>query len=280
MGSERADAETVRRALCCSRPGCECQRLRRNRHCPVSRHGRGRGDVNPSLSVTSNEGDVLVHCHGGCSQEAVIDALRERELWPRGMGGSSYPPNTPATLQPCNLANYGAAKGLPVDFLVGLGLSDVNYLGRPAIRIPYAGADGTEGPVRFRLALGKGADGTDDRFRWKSGSKLQLYGLNRLGAARRDGSITLVEGESDAQTLWLHSEPAAGVPGAGNWRNDRDAPHLDDIGIINVVVEPDGGGVALLESLRRSGLRDQIRVVRLGAHKDQWPLPGRPRALP
>lgn len=188
-----------------------------------------------------------------------------------GGGGVLLPPEytcNRATVQPCNLANYGAAKGLPVDFLVGLGLSDVNYLGRPAIRMPYPGADGTEGPVRFRLALGKGADGTDDRFRWKSGSKLQLYGLNRLGAARRDGSITLVEGESDAQTLWLHSEPAAGVPGANNWRDDRDAPHLDDIGIINVVVEPDGGGVALLESLKRSRLRDQIRVVRLGAYKD------------
>jgi hypothetical protein len=209
-----------------------------------------------------------VHCHGGCSQEAVIDALRERGLWPREKTGSSYPPNTLATLQPCNLANYGAAKGLPVDFLVGLGLSDVNYLGRPAVRIPYAGADGTEGPVRFRLALGTGADGTDDRFRWKSGSKLQLYGLNRLAAARRDGSITLVEGESDAQTLWLHSEPAVGVPGANNWREERDASHLDDIGTINVVVEADSGGAALLNSLKRSRLRDQIRVVRLGAHKD------------
>jgi len=161
--------EAVRAAFACGHTGCTCSRPKSNVHCPA------HNDTSPSLSVTVGpDGKTLVHCHGGCSQEAVIDALRERELWPRGMGGSSYPPNTPATLQPCNLANYGAAKGLPVDFLVGLGLSDVNYLGRPAIRIPYAGADGTEGPVRFRLALGKGADGTDDRFRWKSGSKVRL----------------------------------------------------------------------------------------------------------
>ncbi len=39
-------------------------------------------DRNPSLSVSEGrDGTVLVHCHGGCSQEAVIDALRGCGLW-------------------------------------------------------------------------------------------------------------------------------------------------------------------------------------------------------
>ena len=40
-------------------------------------------DSNPSLSITDAVGGrVLVRCHAGCSQDAVIDALRARGLWP------------------------------------------------------------------------------------------------------------------------------------------------------------------------------------------------------
>lgn len=36
-----------------------------------------------SLSITDGpNGTVLVKCHAGCAQEAVIDALRNRGLWP------------------------------------------------------------------------------------------------------------------------------------------------------------------------------------------------------
>ena len=39
-------------------------------------------DHDPSLSLTDRNGRVLVCCFGGCSQTAVIGALRERGLWP------------------------------------------------------------------------------------------------------------------------------------------------------------------------------------------------------
>ena len=38
-------------------------------------------DLRPSLSVTSRDGLVLVHCHAGCTQSAVIGALRRQGLW-------------------------------------------------------------------------------------------------------------------------------------------------------------------------------------------------------
>ncbi len=38
-------------------------------------------DLRPSLSVTSRDGRVLVHCHAGCPQSAVIGALRREGLW-------------------------------------------------------------------------------------------------------------------------------------------------------------------------------------------------------
>jgi putative DNA primase/helicase len=39
-------------------------------------------DYNPSLSVTDKHGLVLVHCHAGCEQEVVIEALKALGCWP------------------------------------------------------------------------------------------------------------------------------------------------------------------------------------------------------
>ena len=37
----------------------------------------------PSLSISLGEdGRVLLHCHAGCTQDEVIDALRNKGLWP------------------------------------------------------------------------------------------------------------------------------------------------------------------------------------------------------
>ncbi|HZZ21491.1 MAG TPA: toprim domain-containing protein [Roseiarcus sp.] len=38
-------------------------------------------DLRPSLSVTPRDGRVLVHCHAGCTQSAVVGALRRQGLW-------------------------------------------------------------------------------------------------------------------------------------------------------------------------------------------------------
>lgn len=43
--------------------------------CPVPGHGRGRGDQNPSLSISLEDDKVLWHCKAGCSQEDVLAAL-------------------------------------------------------------------------------------------------------------------------------------------------------------------------------------------------------------
>lgn len=41
-------------------------------------------DDNPSLSISEADGKILLHCHAGCTQAAVIEALRERGLWFEG----------------------------------------------------------------------------------------------------------------------------------------------------------------------------------------------------
>lgn len=162
----------------------------------------------------------------------------------------------------CTLAAYAERKGLPVEFLHGLGLRDTRNYDLPAIRMPYLTEGGVEGAVRFRTGLDRVA-GDDQRFKWKSGSKLLLFGLWRLPDARLADQVTLVEGESDCHTLWCHGLTALGIPGATNWNEQRDAPHLDDIATIYLVVEPDNGGKAMLDWLAVSRIRDRVRLVRM-----------------
>ena len=45
-------------------------------HCPAHE------DRTPSLSIDeTRDGKILVHCHAGCTQNSVIDALKDSGLW-------------------------------------------------------------------------------------------------------------------------------------------------------------------------------------------------------
>ncbi len=239
-------------------------------------------DGNNSLSLgVGDDGRALLKCHAGCATQRVIAAvgLRMVDLFPpsakskirrtgagQGKGGEGEPTppnNAPAPRRAgLTVAQYAAAKKLDADRLRASALSDRSYYGTPAVRIAYVDEAGNEVAVRFRLALEK-SEAADDRFRWKSGAKPCLYGLNRLAVARESGYAVLVEGESDCHTLWHHGEPALGIPGATNWREERDAAHLDGIGVVYLVVEPDKGGEAVIKWVSTSKIRDCVRLVDL-----------------
>jgi hypothetical protein len=226
-------------------------------------------DHEASLSVAETcGGKVLVCCHAGCSAEQVLAALglTLRDLFPdedRRAGGFGAPRDARATVQPasgCTLADYAAEKRLPIEFLSGLGLADA-HLGKVAVvRTPYRGPAGLEEAVQFRLELHKRADGSDNRFRFKNGTKPCPYGLDRLDDARSQGTIALVEGTSDAQTLWYHGIAALGLPGAASWL-DTWADYLEGIARIIVSVEPDKGGETLRAKLATSRIRDHVWLV-------------------
>ena len=49
--------------------------------CPVTSHGKGRGDRNPSLSIADgDDGKLLVRCFAGCNSLDVLAELRRRGL--------------------------------------------------------------------------------------------------------------------------------------------------------------------------------------------------------
>ncbi|NLG50145.1 MAG: hypothetical protein GX552_08565, partial [Chloroflexi bacterium] len=152
-------------------------------------------------------------------------------------GGDNVPP--PPS---CTLEDYAAAKHLPPEFLQGLGLETIYLKGRPALKLPYLNSEGAEWYVRFRLCLSG-----ENRFRWRSGSKVSPYGLWRLDKARKAGYIFLVEGESDAQTLWYHNLPALGIPGADTFKPEW-AEYLTGL-TVYAWQEPDQGGKTFIEKV-------------------------------
>jgi len=184
------------------------------------------------------------------------------------MRKSSDPPAQTPTRQhiPCTLQAYAEAKALPAEFLGRLGLSEITYDGSPAVRIPYFDQDGNETAVRIRLALQKHPD-RDDRFRWRKGSKPNLYGLWRLPRITNAGYVVLVEGESDCHTLWHHGIEALGIPGASSWK-DEWTGHLEGVPKVYAIIESDEGGAALWERLAASPLREKLHRVDLDGAKD------------
>ena len=211
--------------------------------------------------------DLIIHTVGGTqSSERARTRARpsdgvEKVRRPRSKTRSKRASVHPGT--GCSLSEYARAKRLPTEFLVSHGLRDVRYLRASAVSFPYFANDGSDPAIRFRIAL----DG-HDRFRWRTGSKPRLYGLHRLADAHRAGYVVIVEGESDTLTLWYSDFPAVGLPGAGNWSEQRDAALFDGMTTIFIIREPDQGGAAVMNWLKRSAIAPRVRVVHLPGAKD------------
>ena len=243
---------------------------------------------NPSLSLKAESGRLLLHCFAGCRPEDLVSemGLEMKALFSEGGGGSSIPPCTPARLHAkkekphingqngraegdarsdhgCTLKEYSVEKKLPIEFLRGLGLRDVTYQEKPAVRIPYPNEEGQEVGVRFRVSLDSA-----EKFKWRSGDKPGPYRLRLPGETHSARYVVLVEGESDCHTLWFHEIPALGIPGATNWR-DGWATCLDGIEKIYASIEPDQGGETLRERLTDcEAIRERLHLLELGEHKD------------
>jgi putative DNA primase/helicase len=226
---------------------------------------------------------VLAKCHAGCTIEEIVAALglAKRDLFDdREEGGVRGSINRATAQQGCTVADYAAAKRLPEDFLGSLGISDYkdNRWSNRVLRIPYRGRGG-----------GRGRSQAADHGRWRDALAQGIEALPvrplAQGVARLHGcwrgwhpptpEVVLVEGESDCHTLWHHGIPALGIPGAGNWREQRDAENLSDFGRIFVVIEPDKGGEAVLGWLAPAG----SSAARAAGSASQEPPPSAGRRL-
>jgi hypothetical protein len=238
--------------------------------CPLPDHGQGRGDRNPSVSVTEGSDNcALVHCQAGCETGDIVAAwgLTMADLFEHRnghRGGESYTPSeNGSTDQPATLENYAAYVGLPIEYLKSLSLEQYYRLGKPAVRMPYLDEAGEEVLlVRSRVALtGK------PKILTRKGDKHHLYGLWRLERTREAGYAVLVEGESDAQTLWFHGVPGVGIPGANGWKAEW-APELEGIERLYFVVEDEAGERCWRKLAETPEIRDRLYRVELEGVKD------------
>ena len=226
----------------------------------------GHPDENPSLSIAEGEdGQILLNDFGGCTTADIVAKMGLKMSDLRGNRKGRKNAKQEPTFQPnpdgLTLEEYAKYTALPITFLKKIGLSEWNG----SVRIPYFNTDGIEAAVRFRHSIGGPNKST-----WKRGTKTLLYGVGFLDQYRKGPYdwIILVEGESDTQTLIHHNIPALGLPGATNWKEDRDASLFDGFKKIYVVIEPDQGGEAVKKWVAKSAIRDRVRFVTLGPHKD------------
>lgn len=224
-------------------------------------------DRNPSLKITINPDKILLRCHAGCKTEDILDVigLEMSDLYLKD-NHESVDGYMVKSLQHCNgctVKKYSIAKKLPIGVLKKFGLLNKKYGGDLALKIPYYDENGNEVAIRYRTNIaGK------NKFKWKAGSKVLLYGLRQLDQAKRKGFVVVVEGESDCHTLWYHKFPAIGIPGATNWKEERDAKHFEGIETIYLVIEPDKGGETLFNAFKTSSLADRMKIVQLKNYKD------------
>jgi len=224
-------------------------------------------DHNPSLDVDEGKEGLLLKCWAGCTTESIVKAIgwELRDLFPKGNVRMLFKPVSGG--QSITLQSYSEAKGIPVEYLQSLGIKEQRHKGDTRLVIPYHDPAGVETAIRYREALERAEDGPDNRFKWKVGAKLSLYGLEKLEKIRVAGYVVLVEGESDTQTLLYNGIPALGIPGANNWK-DEWAEHFEGVEKIYVVVEPDEAGGKLRDTLGKSPVADRLHIVTLDGFKD------------
>jgi hypothetical protein len=208
--------------------------------CPVPTHGQGRGDRNPSLSVTYTDGKVLLNCMNSCHPQDVLLALglQWADLW-----------DEPIT----------------------------NERGVKVAEWKYQHRDGT---VWFTVERWEGPNGKrfvqrvpgHDKAGYPPGFKPCLYNIPAvLAQAQAGGEVWIVEGEksvSAARSLGLVA--SCSPNGAKAWR-DYYWTYLNGCSLVNVVADNDADGqryaASVCANLRSHGIKCRTFAVAVDSPK-------------
>ena len=206
-------------------------------------------DRKPSFSVDLKTGKFVCFACGKAgnyvSFRAELDGCSNADAYKRilrehGVDETKKEP----TRQNYTVDDYAKEKNLPADWLrMVCSLEDGKEKdGTPYVKIPYFGEDGKPKVTRKRMGPHK--------FKWGFGSAGNMlpYGLWRKEGLEIAGSCILVEGESDAQTLWFLGYPALGIPGASTFKPEW-AESLKGIEMLYIHKEPDQGGQTFLDKV-------------------------------
>lgn len=219
---------------------------------------------NPSFWFNTKNG--MWKCEAGCGSGnattflARVENIGNQEAWEQlcklaGVDEKEKPdPKLPLTLE-----MYAVSKKLPLNFLQQLGLgekSGTDWVPRH-VTIPYYDTDGACVAVRQRRN-----PNNQQRFAWNKGGTPIPYGA-WLDLNKDARALILVEGESDAQSCWLHVLPALGIPGATNFQAAWTERYINGRDVY-IHVEPDAGGqnfrAKVLQALFDSGYKGTART--------------------
>lgn len=186
-----------------------------------------------SFNVNLHTGQY--HCFG-CNAKgnaitfvANLEQITTKDAWKKI--ASKY--NLKYTME-----DYAIEKKLPLEYLKYLGISNSEY----NMKIPYYDLDKKLIAEKYR-----NHSINPDRFFYSKGAKLNLYGLWLLNKFSND-YIVIVEGESDAQTLWYHNIQAIGVPGASNFKEEY-KEFFNKFNKIYIHSEEDTGAKGFVDSI-------------------------------
>ena len=217
---------------------------------------------NPSFWFNTKNG--MWKCESGCGSGNATTFLSRLENIDTGEAWAKLcklagVDNQPEMKLPLTLSEYAESKHLPVAFLQQLGLGEQGGtdFAPGHVTIPYYDTDGSCVAVKQRRN-----PRNKTRFAWNKGGTVILYGawLDLNKAAR---ALILCEGESDAQSCWLHGLPALGVPGATNYQAAWTGRYIGNRDVY-IHVEPDSGGQTFrqktMQALHDSGYTGTVRT--------------------
>lgn len=219
-------------------------------------------DRNPSLQISENGGKVLVYCHGGCKQAAVIGALKAQGLWP-----------TFAEQRPPRAERRRAqrSKNLRSDALPeGVALPIHPGLGKPSALWVYENERPRYLVCRFELPDGKTFRPFDlESGEWKEPRITILYALPTLNARSAD-PVVIVGGEKCAKAMLELGFLATTVMG-GEAKVGK--ANLEALGGRSVYAwrDADAAGDKWIEALKGAASKYgfELRVVPLPADLDE-----------
>ena len=215
-------------------------------------------DKNASLGISHKDGKWLMKCFAGCETPSIISSagLEMKDLFDEPLRRKE-----PVLPRGLTMEEYAAAKKLDLALLKECGCANgarvLKHHAPPTskVDIPYFDETGRRVAMRERYAISG-----DGKFKWAKGeNRLCLYGLWRQP---QDKTWTcLVEGESDAQTLWQGGFPALGLPGANTVLKRPDTlAALMQYGSVYVNIEADDGGMHLMDWLKEQDSQFQGRL--------------------
>ena len=243
-------------------------------------------DERASLSVSEGEKGTIVHCHAGCTAEAIMSALglSVRELFlddaqvvlQRALAPA---PKTPPPLSHEDVA--GMERALRADAEAWRHVVDVLRLSTEAVAVLRLGLHRTgdrrwlaypyQHNGRFTFANCRSLSGEKDFLRFPKGQQTTLY---RQDTLEPNGVAILFEGERDAAaalTMGLAAEvneeaAIVAMPGADQTRPTVAA--LSSQRLVYLFTDSDKAGDEAAEKITRGLGQSKCRRVRLRRHKD------------